>query len=580
MSKVDRQDFGGNDEAQSEVGSAPVSIGEAFPLSPAQLGIWYAQHLDPDVPINIAQYVDLRGTLDPATLSLAFSETARELGSGVLRIVEHDGQPWQYVDAGFVNSVRHIDLRGTSDAEAAALQWMRADYGRPLDLLTDQLVHSVTLRLSDDRWFWYVRAHHIAMDGFGAMVNLQRVAERYTAYVSGARVPAAKIPQLRELVDAELAYSESARFESDRRYWAEKVAGLEAGSGLTGRTAPPAAVNQVVSAELAEDHHAELSAAVARFESSAAGVLLAAFATYLAQWTGTEEVILSLPVTGRVTAAMRRAGGATSNIVPLRLRVGFDTTIAELLAQVQLEVSGALRHQRYRHEDIRRDTAGDGVVSTEFFGPWVNIMLFHDLLTFGELTGRMHVLSTGSIEDLGVNFYQTDDGTRIDFETNPNLYSDNETRVHHARFLEFLRRFAAAEAGAAVWSLPITTDSELDRTLAAWNDADHDVPATTLPVLLDRQIEATPKHVALCFEDDTLTYAEFGARVNRLARRLIADGVGPESLVALGMRRSLDLVIGMHAVLRAGGAYVPIDPDHPVERTAYILDSADPVCVL
>ncbi|MCX4097894.1 non-ribosomal peptide synthetase, partial [Nocardia sp. alder85J] len=578
---MDRLDFGGNGEAGNEV-TTPVSGEDLFPLSPAQLGIWYAQHLDPEVPITIAQYVDLRGALDVEVLSRAALDTSRELGSGLLRIVERDGEPWQYVDVGFDDRVGYVDLRGESDPEAAALAWMRAEYGRPLDVLSDRLIRSVALQLTEDRWFWYLRAHHIAMDGFGAMVNLQRIAERYTAYVAGAEAPAAKISGLRSLVEGELAYRDSSRFRSDRDYWAQKVAGLEAGSGLTGRSAPPAAANRVASAALSEGSHAELDAAVARFESSPAGLLIAGFAAYLAQWTGAEEVILSLPVTGRVTAAMRRAGGATSNIVPLRLRVGYATTIAELLAQVQVEVSGALRHQRYRHEDIRRDAAGDGVVSTEFFGPWVNIMLFHDELTLGELSGQMHVLSTGSIEDLGVNFYQTEGGTRtrIDFETNPNLYSETETRDHHARFLDFFERFLGAEPGQPAWALPIATESELDRTLAAWNDADHEVPATTLPALLSEQIRIGRDRVALEFQDETLTYAEFGARVNRLARFLIADGVGPESLVALGMRRSVDLVVGMHAVLHAGGAYVPIDPDHPAERTAYILDGADPVCVL
>ncbi|MCX4090722.1 non-ribosomal peptide synthase/polyketide synthase, partial [Nocardia sp. alder85J] len=581
MSKVDRRDFGGNSAADSEVASTPVSIGETFPLSPAQLGIWYAQQLDPEAPISIVQYVDLRGALDVPLLSRALLDTGRELGSGVLRIVAPDGRPRQYVDLAYDQRLPEVDLRGEPDPEAAALAWMRADYGRPLDLLSDRLVWSVALRLSDDRWFWYVRAHHIAMDGFGAMVNLRRIAERYTAYVAGAEAPPAKIAPLRELVDAELAYRESARFESDRRYWAEKVAGLETGSGLTGRSAPPAAVNRVVSAMLPEDRHAELEAAVARFGSSSAGLLIAGFAAYLAQWTDTDEVILSLPVTGRVTAAMRRAGGTASNIVPLRLRVGDTTTIAELLAQVQVEVSGALRHQRYRHEDIRRDSSGDGVVTAEFFGPWVNIMLFHDELTLGELAGQMHVLSTGAIEDLGVNFYQTASGTRVDFETNPNLYSAAETRDHHARFLDFFHRFAAAGPEQALWTLPITTETELDRTLAAWNDAEHPVPDTTLSALLTAAAAAAdPDGIAVGFGPDTLTHAEFGARVNRLARFLIADGVGPESLVALGMRRSVDLVVGMHAVLHAGGAYVPIDPDHPAERTAYILDGADPVCVL
>src|SRR5690606_20197242 len=248
----------------------------------------------------------------------------------------------------------------------------------------------------------------------------------------------------------------------------------------------------------------------------------------------------------------------------------------------RLAVSGALRHQRYRHEDIRRDAAGDGVVTTEFFGPWVNIMLFRNEVTLGHTEGQFNVLSTGSIEDLGVNFYQSVAGTRshIDFETNPNLYSDAEAAAHHARFLEFFDRFLTADAQARGCELPVVGEAECERTLVEWNDSAAEVPDTTLTALLDAQMLRTPDRIALRFEDETLTYGAFAARVNRLARFLIDDGVGPESLVALGMRRSLELVIGMHAVLKAGGAYVPIDPDHPAERTAYILDSAAPVCVL
>src|SRR5690606_2892305 len=165
-------------------------------------------------------------------------------------------------------------------------------------------------------------------------------------------------------------------------------------------------------------------------------------------------------------------------------------------------------------------------------------------------------------------------------ETNPNLYSDAEAAAHHARFLEFFDRFLTADAQARVWELPVVGEAERERTLVEWNDSPAEVPDTTRTALLDAQMPRTPGRRALRFEDETLSYGACAARVNRLARFLTDDGVGPESLVALGMRRSLDLVSGMHAVLAAGGAYVPVDPDHPAERTAYILESANPVCVL
>ncbi|WP_156371355.1 non-ribosomal peptide synthetase, partial [Nocardia arizonensis] len=567
---MDRLDFGANGEAD----------GEYFPLSPAQLGIWYAQHLDPQVPINIAQYVDLRGDLDVGALERASRDAAVELGSGFIAIVEIDGEPVQTVDTTLDSTLEYVDLRSADDPEAAAAEWMRAEYSRPLDIVGDRLIRAAALQLEDSRWYWYSRAHHIVLDGFGAMTFMQRIAELYTAAVTGVEPEPAKATDLRTLYEQEIAYRDSTRFAADREHWAKRVAGLEEGSSLAGRSAPPAPVNGVASAALSTEQDALLAAAVERHDNSPAGLLIAGFAAYLAQITGTQDVILSLPVTARTTAAMRRSGGVVSNIVPLRLSVAYDTTVADLLKAVTVEVSGALRHQRYRHEDIRRDAAGDGVVTTEFFGPWVNIMLFHSEMSLGPMVGRLNVLSTGSIEDLGVNFYQSGTGSHIDFETNPNLYTDHEARTHHARFLEFFERFLAADAATPVWELSVTTEDELELTLLEWNDSQQEVPDTTLPALLAAQKALTPDAVALDFEGETLTYAEFDARVNRLARSLIADGVGPEALVALGMRRSLDLVVGMHAVLEAGGAYVPIDPDHPAERTAYILESADPVCVL
>ncbi|WP_460745162.1 amino acid adenylation domain-containing protein, partial [Nocardia goodfellowii] len=564
--------------------AAAGSGDELFRLSPAQLGIWYAQALDPQVPITIAQYVDLTGELDRDLLWRAAVEASREIGSGLIRLTEVDGEPMQFVDPTVPDRDRmhYVDLRDAEDPEAAAHEWMRAEYSRPVDLFQDRLVLLAVLRLAEDRWFWYLRAHHIVLDGFSAMTYVNRIAELYSAAVTGIEPTQSKATDLRDLVETEFAYRDSTRFESDKQYWAERVAGLAEDTSLTGRSAPPAPLNHVAHATLSPDRQALLDAAVQRHDSSPSALLLAAFAAYLAQWTGSQEVVLSLPVTARTTAVMRRAAGFTSNIVPLRLHVGYDDDIAALLKAVQVEVSGALRHQRYRHEDIRRDGAGSGTVTKEFFGPWVNIMLFNSQIALGETTGNMHVLSTGSVEDMSVNFYQSMGGSQfnIDFETNPNLYAADEASRQHGRFLEFFDRLLAAAATDRVWDLPITTETELTRTLTEWGTADHRVVDTTLPVLLETQIPLSPNNIALVFEGAELTYAEFDARVNRLARFLIADGVGPESLVALGMRRSLELVIGMHAVLKAGGAYVPIDPDHPAERTAYILESAAPVCVL
>ncbi|WP_324189579.1 non-ribosomal peptide synthase/polyketide synthase [Nocardia otitidiscaviarum] len=556
-----------------------------FPLAPAQLGVWYAQLLDPEVPVNVAQYVDIAGELDPALLNQVLVGAAREFGSALVRFVEIDGQPQQVVDPSL--SVEHqiVDLRAAADPIAAAHEWMRADATAPVDLLTDRLFAGAVLRVADRRWFWYMRAHHIVLDGFGALTNTMRVAERYTARVRGTEPGPVRSGTLESLVAGELSYRDSDRFATDRAYWSERIRGLEP-TTLSRRVAAPAAGNRRYGRALPPRLTEAMNSLAATHDSSAAVVLLAAFAAYLARLTDRPEAVLSMPVTARTTAVMRRSAGMLSNIVPLRLPLDADATWAQLLRTTRLEVSGALRHQRYRLEDMHRDTDRDGGPGGRtLYGPLANIMLFPADLTLGDAPGRYHVLTSGPVEDLSMQVYYGDsDRVHLEFEANPNLYTHDEIARHHGRFVAFLERLLGADPGTPLGAVPVTTELERTVSLRTWNDTGRPVGRdATLVSLFAAQVRRTPDAVALRCPDAPgceLSYGELDARVNRLARHLISLGVGPESLVGLHLRRSPELVIAMYAIQAAGGAYVPLDPDHPAERLGHILDTARPVCVL
>ncbi|SCC56827.1 non-ribosomal peptide synthase/polyketide synthase, partial [Rhodococcus qingshengii] len=575
----------GNGELGSgkpEVGSSPEDVqrSDAFPLSAAQLGMWFAQHLDPAVPVNIAQYVELRGALELDALRQACADAGREIGSAFVRIFEIDAQPYQIIDPTLDDSVGYVDLRSEDDSHDAAMRWMRADRSRPIDMLTDRLISATILRLGENRYYWYTRVHHTILDGFGASTFVTRVAELYSARVEGRDPEPSEASDLRNVYEVDNKYRQSSRFETDRKYWADKIENLDEISSLAGRSAAPAPVSRIDSAALSNHVEALLGRFLERIEkTTVAGTVVAAFAAYLAQMTGREDVSLSLPVSGRTTAVLRRSGGMVSNVVPLRLTVTADTTVQELLDDVRNEMSGALRHQRYRHEDMVR--GGDGPGRGGFFGPWINIMMFSTELAFGPLVGELHILSTGLIEDLGVNLYQSvgDTRTHIDFESNPNLYAPADAQRNHSRFVEFLEKFVSAETSRKVWDLPVATDEERNK-VALWNRTGFHVASQTITEAFERQVERTPDATAVVFEGASLTYAEFDSRANGLARQLIAMGVGPESLVGLSIRRSLDLMVGLYAIAKAGGAWVPVDPDHPADRTAYILESAQPTCVV
>ncbi|MEU5843665.1 non-ribosomal peptide synthase/polyketide synthase [Rhodococcus sp. NPDC047139] len=457
----------------------------AFPLSSAQRAIWFAQQLAPEVPVCIAQYVDLRGAPDLDLLRRCGYRAANEFGSAYLRIVDVDDEPFQYVDPTLaqVHAIPLLDFRDHPDPMADAHAWMTADYATAVDLASDPLVNMTLLQVADDRFLWYSRIHHVALDGFAAMTMVNRIAALYTAAVQGREPEPSRAADLRALYDWDLEYRTSERYRTDRDYWIERVAGLEDGSTLAERTAPTGAVSRLSSRTLPPALVDALTAMDDEPGLSSTAAVLAAVACYLARMTGRDDVVVNLPVFARTTAVARRSGGMLVNTAPLRVHVDPTDTRAALTRRVQLELTGALRHQRFSLEDIRRETGAAGDPH-RYAGPMVNVMLFRQEIQLGDITGEFHIMTSGPVEDLLVNIYQSGNPARtfLDFRGNPNRYDDDELRTHHDRFVDLLGDFAHSPPDrplTAVHPASLALAAQRRRAAAAtawWRELLTDVP--------------------------------------------------------------------------------------------------------
>ncbi|MFB7874635.1 amino acid adenylation domain-containing protein [Nocardia sp. NPDC056064] len=558
-------------------------VGQPFALSPGQTALWYAQRIRPDIPLTIAHYVELHGALDVGRLLYAVERYGAESQVGHVRLLEVDGVPHQRVDPSWRPGWARIDLRGEPDPRAAALRWMNDHASTPIDMEREPLTINVVLRVGDEDWFWYERGHHIVIDGYGAMNALTRTAEIYTAVGEQREPSVSRAAALVDLYADESRYRESSRFRADREYWMEQLAGVGEPMTLSSVTAAGDTHDpgrHRATAVLAPEVDTLLTDAIATHSSANSALIVAALAAYVRSVTGDPDVVLSLPVSARTTVALRRSAGVVSNVVPLRVRFDEHTTVADVVRQTELQITGALRHQRYRSDDIRRD-CGYSRDARGFFGPMVNIMLFHDELKFDDIAGQLHVLATGPVEDLSINIYNGDGGRiQLDFEANPRLYGEAEVAAHHGRYLDFLARFLAADPGTPAQALTAITAAEQTTVLRTWNATEMPVPPATLVSLFEDQVRRSPHAVALEFGDRAIGYTEFGDRVNQLARELVARGAGPETTVGLCLHRSIEMVIGMYAVLATGAAYLPLDPEHPVDRIDAVLTQARPVFVL
>ncbi|MGW3957063.1 amino acid adenylation domain-containing protein [Streptomyces sp. NPDC004752] len=559
-----------------------MSGGDGIPLTAAQSGIWYAQQLDPENPVfNAAEYLEIRGDLDTTLFERALGQLVRETEALRMRIVEDDAGLRQIALPAPSWTLERLDLRGEADPDGAARQWMRGLLAQPVEPRRDLLFRFALVRVADDRHLWFYRYHHITVDGFAVALLARRAAAVYTAFAAGREPEDSGFGSVTDLVAADTAYRAGERFAADREFWQRRLADCPEPVGLSDRS-PVMAHGLVRRTEfLPAEALTGLRDLAREVGVTWPAAMMTAAALYLQRSTGVDEVVLGVPVSCRLGRAARSVPGMVSNVVPLRVPVRQSATLAELLTQVSAELRAVVRHQHYRYEDLARDRrllSGGGRLT----GPEINIMMFDYQLAFGDCPAVVHNLSIGPSDDLSVIVYERSDGRglQVDFDANPALYTDAEIAAHQRRFVGLLDRLATTGPDTVVGRLDLAADTERDLVLHAHNETAHPVPDTTLTALLDKQARRTPEAEALRFEGDALTYRELHARADWLAHELRTRGVGPESLVALAVPRSPELVVALLAVLRTGAAYLPVDPDYPAERIRFMLTDARPLLLL
>ncbi|GHH36564.1 amino acid adenylation domain-containing protein [Streptomyces umbrinus] len=551
-------------------------------LMAGQLGLWHAQQLNPDNPIyNMGEYIEIRGKVDTSLFEAAVRRVVLEVDGFGLRFEGGaDEVPRQYFGLRSDWLFHVIDVSGEEDPRSSAESWMRADMRRPADLQVGELFTQAIFKVDEDLFFWYQRIHHIIADGLAGPRIASRVAAVYTALLAGEPLADSAPPSSSVLMDADADYRASAEFELDRQYWTERLSDRPQAVSLSGQepsTTPHELTRHTL--HIPPDAAAELRSSARRLGTSLSGLAVAASAAYLHRATGQEDIILGVPVMGRKTA-LRDIPGMTANIVPLRLTVQPKATVRELVKQVSRGVRDALRHQRYRYEDILRDLK---LVGRDGLYPLlVNIVSFDYDLKFGDAPSSAHGLGGINFNDLSISVYDrsSDGSVSVVVDANPDLYSRGAVQEHAAKFLDVMNWMARSAAEERIHQITLMSRSEQRLVLQDWNDTAREVSAATLPELFQAQAARTPDAVAVVFEGVEVTYANLNARANRLARLLIDRGAGPESLVAVMMHRSVDLVVALLAVVKAGGAYVPVDPDYPAERITYLLADARPLLVL
>ncbi|WP_039075619.1 amino acid adenylation domain-containing protein [Bacillus sp. MSP13] len=552
-----------------------------YSLTGAQTGIWFAQQLDPDNPIyNTAEYIEINGTLNIALFEEALRRVIKEAESLHVRFGENMDGPWQMLNPSPDVQLHVIDVSSEPDPEKTALHWMKADLAKPVDLRYDPLFNEALFLAGPDRFFWYQRIHHIAIDGFGFSLIAQRVASTYAALMKGQSTDGRSFGSLRAILEEDADYRASEQYEKDRRFWLNRFADEPEVVSLADRA--PRTSNRFLrhTAHLPLSDVNTLKEAARYFSGTWHEVMIAVTAVYVHRMTGAEDVVLGLPMMGRIGSASLKVPAMVMNLLPLRLSVSSSMSFSELIQQISREIRSLRRHHKYRHEELRRDLKLIGE-NHRLFGPQMNLMPFDYGLDFAGAQGTTHNLSAGPVDDLSINVYDRTDGRglRIDIDANPEVYSEFDIQLHQQRILQLMQTASAGE-DMLIGQMELLLAEEKKQVIREWNETAKSEKLRSLRDMFERQAILTPERIALICDGVQVNYQELNEKANRLAHLLIEKGLGPEQYVALALPRSPEMVASMLAVLKTGAAYLPLDPEFPADRISYMLEDAKPSCII
>jgi amino acid adenylation domain-containing protein len=560
-----------------------------IPLSFSQERLWFLDQWDPGSSVyNIPFATRIKGDLQVEAFERSLNEIVRRHEALRTTFRAVNGQPRQIVAPSLIVPLPLIDLRGLPDAEQAAeVQRLIAENAEhPFDLTSGPLLRAELLRLADREYMFLLDIHHIVFDGWSVGLFLRELTVLYDAFVHDQPSPLPELSiQYPDFAIWQREWLQGEVLQEQLAYWMRQLGGSLPVLELPGdRPRPP-----MMTYEGALGYRqlpAALSQQLQALSQAEGGTmfmtLFAAFQVLLYRYTGEEDIITGSAIANRDFVDIERLMGFFLNTLPLRTDLSGDPSFRAFLRQVRETTLEAYAHQNvpFEHlvEELRppRDPSHAPLFQVMF------ILQNAPVPAQGQRDLEVQFLRVDngtSKFDLTLSLTEQPEGLRAVAEYKTDLFDERTIQRllgHYQTLLESI----VANPDCPISALPLLTDAER-RELMAWNDAPMSLSQPgCIHQLFEAQAERAPNATALVYENDHLSYRELNRRANQLAHYLRALGVQPEDRIGICVERSVELIVAVLGVLKAGAAYTPLDPALPIERQRFILDDTGAVVLL
>ena len=554
-----------------------------FPASFAQQRLWFLNQLAPGNPFyNVSTALCLTGSLNLRSLEQTFNEIVQRHESLRTTFAMFEGELVQIIAPMLTVSLPTINLQNLSPTqqETAALQLATDAAQRPFDLAAGPLFKVTLLQLSETEHILLLNLHHIVADGWSIGVLIRELGTLYTAFVKNGRSPLAALPlQYADFAEWQHQYLQGEVLATQLAYWRQQL------NGITALNLPTDRQRLAVPSYRGAKQFITLSPALSEALKSLSQqegatlfiTLLAAFQTLLYRYTGQADIAVGTPIANRNRSEIEALIGFFVNSLVLRADLSGNPTFQELLHRVKNVAMTAYAYQDLPFEKLVEELHPDRELSRNPLFQ-ISFSLQNTPVAALELPGiafRAIDFDAGTAKlDLECNLWEDAGSIQGQFVYSTDLF-DRATIARMAGHFQTLLEAIVANPKQRISDLALLTAPEYQQLLIDWNDTQRDYPQNQcFHQLFEERVGRSPDAVAAVFENQQLTYRQLNSRANQLARYLQQLGAAPEVLIGLCVERSLDAIVGILGIIKAGAAYLPLDPTYPQERLNFMLEDA------
>jgi len=560
-----------------------------IPLSHSQKGLWFLSQLDEtDIAYLIPTMVRLKGLLCHKALESALHQLVRR-HQALRTIFENgEGEGFQKIlpeeqGVGF----EICDIQHMAAPETHLKELKVREVRKPMNIHQGPLIRTTLVKLSQSDSVLFLTVHHIVSDEWSQSILVRELSELYNACIENRKASLEALPiQYSDYTLWQRQLLSGSKLDQLKKYWLSALAGAPELLNLPTdfrRSAKRISAGDSVKIELDEDLTHALRELSQRYELTLFMVMLSGWALVLSRLSGQDDLVIGVPYANRSNEAVEGLIGLFVNTLAIRLDLSDTVTVEDVLMQIKYACLGAYTNQDFPLANLielgRRSRGSNTSPIVQVMFAWQDDEPLD--FTFQDVeVENLTVPFVASKFDLSLNlndFGQFIQG-RLEFSTA--LYTKKTVKRIERYLISALREIVRAPKQLRS-EVRLLTAAERAEILDGWNDTVRDYPDNVcIHKLIEMQVEVSPDAQAVAFEGESLSYSSLNTQANKLAHHLRTLGIGPDLLVAVHMERSLELVVALFAIFKAGGAYLPLDPSYPEERLKFMVEDADPLIIL